>query len=217
LSGTAAIPGAWKRVAATAGACTGVLEDRLVWLTAAEASEGRRVTPLDSFLRDVERRALVTAQLATRDREEALDIVQDAMLAFVDRYASHDAQEWAPLFHRVLQNRIRDWGRRQQVRRRWRVWLSRDDEDEADPIESAPDPAGRTPEQEVALARAGDALLAAVEDLPARQREAFLLRTWEGLDVAETALAMGCSEGSVKTHLWRALQQLREKLEGHWQ
>jgi RNA polymerase sigma-70 factor (ECF subfamily) len=172
---------------------------------------------LDGFLRDVERRALVIAELATRDRQEALDVVQDAMLAFVNRYATHDAAEWAPLFHRVLQNRIRDWHRRQQVRRRWRVWLTRDDDDETDPIEPAPDLRARTPEQEVALADAGDALLAALESLPARQQQAFLLRTWEGLDVAETARAMGCSEGSVKTHLWRALKHLREKLEGHWQ
>jgi RNA polymerase sigma-70 factor (ECF subfamily) len=183
----------------------------------ARESGGTRVKPLDSFLRDVERRALVIAELATRDREEALDLVQDTMLAFVDRYSGHDAAEWAPLFHRVLQNRIRDWHRRQQVRRRWRIWLNRDDEDETDPIETAPDPRGRTPEEEVAMAHAGDALMAALEALPARQQQAFLLRTWEGLDVAETARAMGCSEGSVKTHLWRALQHLREKLEGHWQ
>jgi RNA polymerase sigma-70 factor (ECF subfamily) len=175
-----------------------------------------RVTPLDDFLSGVERRALVIAELATRDREEALDVVQDTMLAFADRYASHDPTEWAPLFHRVLQNRIRDWHRRQQVRRRWRVWFTRDDEDEQDPIEAAPDPHARTPEQEVALASASDALLAALEALPLRQRQAFLLRTWEGLDVAETARAMGCSEGSVKTHLWRALQQLRDKQKGHW-
>jgi len=185
---------------------------------AARRESGRvRVKPLDGFLRDVERRALVIAELATRDREEALDLVQDTMLAFVDRYANHDAAEWAPLFHRVLQNRIRDWHRRQRVRRRWRVWLNRDDEDELDPIETAPDPHARTPEQEVALARAGDAVMAALETLPPRQQQAFLLRTWEGLDVKETARAMGCSEGSVKTHLWRALQHLREKLEGHWQ
>lgn len=168
--------------------------------------------PLDGFLRDVERRALVIAELATRDREEALDIVQDSMLAFVDRYANHDADEWAPLFHRVLQNRIRDWHRRQQVRRRWRVWLNRDDEDEVDPLETAPDPRARTPEQEVALAAAGDALLAALESLPARQQQAFLLRIWEGLDVAETARAMGCSEGSVKTHYFRAVHALKGRL-----
>lgn len=180
------------------------------------AAGGTRVTPLDDFLSGVERRALVIAELATRDREEALDVVQDAMLAFVDRYAGHDPAEWAPLFHRVLQNRIRDWHRRQQVRRRWRVWFTRDDEDDQDPIEAAPDPHARTPEQEVALAAASEALLAALEALPLRQRQAFLLRTWEGLDVAATARAMGCSEGSVKTHLWRALQQLRNKLEGHW-
>ena len=183
----------------------------------ARATRGVGLMSLDGFLRDVERRALVIAELATRDRQEALDVVQDAMLAFVNRYATHDAAEWAPLFHRVLQNRIRDWHRRQQVRRRWRVWLTRDDDDETDPIETAPDLRARTPEQEVALADASDALLAALESLPARQQQAFLLRTWEGLDVAETARAMGCSEGSVKTHLWRALKHLREKLEGHWQ
>jgi RNA polymerase sigma-70 factor (ECF subfamily) len=175
-----------------------------------------RVTPLDEFLRGVERRALVTTELATRNREEALDIVQDAMLAFVDRYAAHDPAEWPPLFHRVLQNRIRDWHRRQQVRRRWRVWFTQDDEEAQDPIEAVGDPHARTPEETVALAGAIDTLLAALETLPLRQRQAFLLRTWEGLDVAETARAMGCSEGSVKTHLWRALQQLREKLEAHW-
>ena len=86
------------------------------------AAGGARVTPLDDFLSGIERRALVMAELATRDREEALDLVQDAMLAFVDRYAGHDPAEWPPLFHRVLQNRIRDWHRRQKVRRRWRVW-----------------------------------------------------------------------------------------------
>jgi len=119
------------------------------------------------------------------------------------------------LFHRVLQNRIRDWHRRQQVRRRWRIWLNRDDEDETDPIETRPT-RGDAPEEEVAMANAGDALMAALEALPARQQQAFL-RAPGRARRAETARAMGCSEGSVKTHLWRALQHLREKLEGHWQ
>jgi RNA polymerase sigma-70 factor (ECF subfamily) len=173
---------------------------------------------LDSFLAGVERRALVMAELATHNRDDAMDIVQDVMLSFVDRYASHEPGEWAPLFHRVLQNRIRDWHRRRQVRSRWLVWL-RDpegDEDAPDPIQEAPDPAGRRPEDILALDLAGDALMAAVEALPLRQQQAFLLRTWEGLDVAETAAAMGCSEGSVKTHLSRAMHALRARLEDHW-
>jgi RNA polymerase sigma-70 factor (ECF subfamily) len=174
---------------------------------------------LDAFLAAVERRALVMAEIATRSRDDALDLVQDAMLSFVDRYATHAPGEWAPLFHRVLQNRIRDWHRRRQVRNRWLVWLhDRDDEDDApDPIQEAPDPAGRTPEDTVALGIAGEALVAAVEALPLRQQQAFLLRTWEGLDVAQTARAMGCSEGSVKTHLSRAMHALRARLEDHWQ
>jgi RNA polymerase sigma-70 factor (ECF subfamily) len=174
---------------------------------------------LDGFLAGVERRALVMAELATRNRDDALDLVQDAMLSFVDRYATHDPAEWAPIFHRVLQNRIRDWARRRQVRNRWLVWLrDRDDEEDGvDPIQEAPDPAGRTPEDVLALAVAGETLMAAVEALPLRQQQAFLLRTWEGLDVAQTARAMGCSEGSVKTHLSRAMHALRARLEDHWQ
>ena len=183
-----------------------------------EQSDARkRPATLDEFLAGVERRAVVIAEMATRNREDALDLVQDAMLSFVHGYAAHDPAEWAPLFHRVLQNRIRDWHRRQQVRNRGRVGFSIiEDEDEPDPIQTAGDPAGRTPEESVALAAATDAMLEAVAALPRRQQQAFLLRTWEGLDVAETAKAMGCSEGSVKTHLSRALHSLRAKLEGHW-
>jgi RNA polymerase sigma-70 factor (ECF subfamily) len=183
-----------------------------------EQSDARkRPATLDEFLAAVERRAVVIAEMATRNREDALDLVQDSMLSFVQGYAAHDSSEWAPLFHRVLQNRIRDWYRRQQVRNRWRVWFHVDeDEDEPDAIQTAGDPAGRTPEESVALTAATDAMLEAVAVLPRRQQQAFLLRTWEGLDVAETAKAMGCSEGSVKTHLSRALHSLRAKLEGHW-
>jgi RNA polymerase sigma-70 factor (ECF subfamily) len=120
-----------------------------------------------------------------------------------------------------LQNRIRDWHRRQGVRNRWRGWLKAfgagdAEEDQADPVQQAADPAGRTPEELLALHDAGDTLLDAIAELPLRQQQAFVLRTWEGLDVAETAKAMGCSAGSVKTHLSRAMSNLRGKLEGHW-
>lgn len=180
-------------------------------------TEAAHQRALDRFLAGVERRAFVMAELATRNPEEALDLVQDAMLAFVASYGKKPEAEWPPLFHRVMQNRIRDWGRRNTVRSRWRVWLKgHDDQPEADPLQQAADPAGRTPEELLALDDAGDALLAAIEQLPARQQQAFLLRTWEGLDVAETARAMGCSAGSVKTHLSRAMGALRDKLKGHW-
>lgn len=184
-------------------------------------SDAARRRAMDTFLGGVERRAFVVAELATRNAEEALDLVQDAMLAFVASYGTKPEAEWPPLFHRVLQNRIRDWHRRQGVRNRWRVWLKglgRDpaEEDQADPIQQAGDPAGRTPEELVALQDAGDVLLGAIAELPLRQQQAFVLRTWEGLDVAETAKAMGCSAGSVKTHLSRAMGSLRDKLKGHW-
>lgn len=179
-----------------------------------EASQQRA---LDQFLASVERRAYVMAQMATRDPDEALDLVQDAMLAFVTRYGKKPNAEWAPLFHRVMQNRIRDWGRRRTVRSRWQVWLKGHEETpDADPVQQAPDPRGRSPEELLALDDAGETLAAAVSELPLRQQQAFMLRTWEGLDVAATAKAMGCSDGSVKTHLSRAMAQLREKLKGHW-
>lgn len=180
-------------------------------------TEAARRTALDRFLAGVERRAYVMAEVATRNPDEALDLVQDAMLAFVASYGKKPEAEWAPLFHRVLQNRIRDWGRRRTVRSRWQVWLKgSDDQPDADPVQQAPDPAGRTPEELLALDDAGDQLLTALAELPLRQQQAFMLRTWEGLDVADTARAMGCSAGSVKTHLSRAMSNLRDKLKGHW-
>jgi RNA polymerase sigma-70 factor (ECF subfamily) len=98
-----------------------------------------RYRDLDAFLSEVERRAFVMAELATRDPDEALDLVQDAMLAFVKRYSGKPQAEWAPLFHRVLQNRIRDWARRREVRSRWTAWLHRSEDDETDPLQQAPD------------------------------------------------------------------------------
>lgn len=166
---------------------------------------------LNAFLADVEKRALVMAELSTRDREEALEIVQETMLAFVRRYATKPQTEWLPLFFRVLQNRIRDWGRQQRVRRRWRVWLSAG-HDGQDAIQDYPDPSIRRPEDLVGTAQDIDRLMCCLENLAVRQREAVLLRIWQGLDVRDTALAMRCSGGSVKTHLSRALSALRQCL-----
>jgi RNA polymerase sigma-70 factor (ECF subfamily) len=169
-------------------------------------------TALDRFLRDVERRALRMAELSTGDREDALELVQDAMLGFVTRYGDKPAADWAPLFYRVLDSRILDHHRRTQVRRRWRVWLGRDDE-EADPLAQVADTHEPGPLQRLADAQTRAGLDAALRALPNRQRQAFLLRVWEGFDVAQTAAAMGCGEGSVKTHLSRALAALRERLD----
>lgn len=169
---------------------------------------------LDRFLRDVERRALRIAELGCGSRDVALDIVQDAMFGFVRSYATKPAADWAPLFHRVLDSRITDWQRRQRVRGRWftRLGFGGADDDEADLLAAVPDPAEPGPGGRASDDEATRALDAALRALPARQRQAFLLRLWEGLDVAATARAMRCSEGSVKTHLSRALATLRQRL-----
>ena len=177
----------------------------------------QRETRLNRFLAGVERRALRIAEISIRDRDEALDLVQDAMIRLVRNYADRPDDEWAPLFYRILKNRIRDWQRKQVVRNRVLVWFGRGGrEQDHDPVESAPDPAGRTPDQMLQSHEALESLEGAIAGLPARQREAFMLRTFEGLDVAGTATAMGCSEGSVKTHYSRAVHSLRETLGEYW-
>lgn len=168
---------------------------------------------LDAFLAGVERRAFRRARLATRDPDEALDLVQDAMLRLARSYATRPPAEWPALFQRILVNRIRDWHRRQVLRRRVLFWRTEADADE-DVFEGIADHGAA----EGAAALAGEQMSARVEmalaALPARQREALELRVWEGLDVEQTATAMGCTAGSVKTHLSRALAALRLKLEG---
>ena len=177
-----------------------------------------RSRELDKFLAGVERRAFRIAQFGVRDQEEALDIVQDAMIQLVRRYAERPAEEWTPLFYRILQNRIRDWQRRRKVRARVMGWLpgSWGEDTNEDPIQTAPDPNGRTPDEGAAASEAMAALEEAIANLPNRQREAFVLRNFEGLNVAGTAAAMGCSQGSVKTHYSRAVHTLRERLGEHW-
>ena len=178
----------------------------------------QRESQLNQFLAGVERRALRIAEIAVRDRDEALDLVQDAMIKLVRNYAARPDNEWTPLFYRILQNGIRDWHRRQKVRNRVMVWFGRGEsgDESYDPVAHAPDPAGRTPDEELQMGETLQRLERAVHALPARQREAFMLRTFEGLDVAGTATAMGCSDGSVKTHYSRAVHTLRETLGEHW-
>lgn len=179
-----------------------------------------RTHALEHFLAAIERRAFRMAELATGNREDALDLVQDAMMGLVKSYADRDEQDWAPLFYRILQSRINDWHRRTKVRNRFRVWLgfgsTSDDETGIDPIQTAVD--HRQPDTLSQLQQQGavDRLQDALHTLPARQQQVFLLRCWEGLDVAETAFAMKCSVGSVKTHYSRAVHKLREVLGEHW-
>jgi RNA polymerase sigma-70 factor, ECF subfamily len=168
---------------------------------------------LDQFLSGVEKRAFKIAQLGLRNDDDALDAVQDAMMKLVQSYSARPVEEWRPLFYRILANCIRDMQRRRTVRGRIMAWLPvRVDEDEEfDPIAEAPShDAG--PAKRLELDEAIGVLETAVAELPPRQQQAFLLRNFEGLDVNETASAMGCSEGSVKTHYFRALESLRSRL-----
>lgn len=174
---------------------------------------------LENFLASVERQAFLMARVATDSREEALDIVQDSMLGLVKKYGKNAETEWRQLFFRILQSRIRDWYRRQAVRKRWRVWFSfspgEKDEDD-DPVSRVEDPRRSDPEKELLRAAATARLAKALRSLPLRQQQTFMLRAWQGMSVAETAQVMNCAEGSVKTHYARALGSLRKELEAYW-
>ena len=176
---------------------------------------------ISAFLAEVERRAFKQAMFAIRDEDSALDVVQEAMLKLTEKYADKPVAELPMLFQRILQNTIHDHFRRQKVRSAWTTLFSSfgqkdNKDDDFDLLETLPaksdsnvtaDPA-RQAEQGQTVAFIEQALAR----LPARQREAFLLRYWEELDVAEAAAAMGCSEGSVKTHCSRAVHALAEML-----
>jgi len=154
---------------------------------------------------------------AVRDEDAALDIVQDAMLRLAEKYGHRPAAELPLLFHRIVQNAIRDWFRRQKVRSLWTTLLSslgagRGEDDEHDPLETLEAADGSNVEETPAAQLERSQVLEIIEQelsrLPPRQREAFIMRYWEELDVAETARVMGCSEGSVKTHCSRATHAL---------
>ena len=173
-----------------------------------------RSRALNQFLAGVELKAFRIAQAALRHEDDALDAVQDAMLQLSRAYADRPPEEWKPLFYRILENRIRDMQRRRTVRGRVLAWLpsrGEDEDEEPDPISQAPSNEPQ-PLKRLELDEAMTALEKALGELPRRQQQAFMLRTLEGLDVAGTAAAMGCSEGSVKTHYFRAVQALRAQL-----
>ncbi len=155
-----------------------------------------------------------------RDEQAALDLVQDAMLRLAEKYGDRPAAELPLLFHRIMQNAIRDWYRRQKVRSLWTTLLSSlspgGEDDEQDPLETLEPLGGSNAEETPGSRLEQTQVLEIIEQelarLPARQREAFVMRYWEELDVAETARVMGCSEGSVKTHCSRAAHALAAAL-----
>jgi RNA polymerase sigma-70 factor (ECF subfamily) len=174
---------------------------------------------LDDFLAGVERRAFKQAAFAVRDDDAALDIVQDAMVKLTVHYGDRPVGELPLVFTRILQNAIHDHFRRQKVRNTWVSLFSSltgNDDADSDPLETLEALSGSETAESAADKVERGQIVGIIEEeiarLPARQREAFLLRYWEDFDVAETAAAMGCSEGSVKTHCSRATHALARAL-----
>jgi RNA polymerase sigma-70 factor, ECF subfamily len=168
---------------------------------------------LEEFLASAETRAYRAALMTTKKSADALDIVQDAMTQLVQYYRHKESREWPLLFQRILQNKMMDWYRSNSRQKRWFASVpTAFEDDEEDFFDSVVDHKSDNPLEMMERTQQVSHILDALETLPLRQRQAFLLRAWEGFDVAETATAMGCSEGSVKTHYFRALQAMREFL-----
>ncbi|MDH5601462.1 MAG: RNA polymerase sigma factor [Gammaproteobacteria bacterium] len=167
---------------------------------------------LEEFLKEVEKRAFRMAHIATSNIDDALDIVQDAMMILASKYAERNSKEWPPLFHRILQNKIRDWYRRQKVRNIFSHWFNTD-ESEEEYIDTIADDTVHDPVRKISGEKAINKLEKALKTLPLRQQQTFLLRSWECMDVKQTAEVMGITTGSVKTHYSRAVQALKSQLD----
>jgi RNA polymerase sigma-70 factor (ECF subfamily) len=199
----------------TLGDEASVLPSESPTVTREERHSALKTLKLDEFLASVERRAFSLALMGTQHHEQdALDIVQDTMLGFVQYYSDKPEKEWKPLFYRVLNSKTMDFHRRQSVRNRWRLWLDsvRDEQSEQSPEDfhvAFADPLALEGESFVSSQQRLQKLEQRLGELPPRQRQAFLFRCWEGLSTRETADIMNCSEGSVKTHYFRALKALK--------
>ena len=165
---------------------------------------------LADFYRQIEQRAFRMAVIETRQTSEALDLVQDAMESLMKKYLSRPSAEWRPLFYRILQNKIKDWHRRGRFRS---MFQSADSDDiDMNALEVKANVSQTTPEEQLTGDLSMQRLQTALNQLSVRQRQTFLLRIWEGFNEKETAQIMKCSKGSVKTHLSRAMQSLKNQL-----
>jgi len=184
-----------------------------------EAQKVLGYSSMEEFLKVIERRAFHMARMATGNNDTAMDIVQDSMYKLVEKYADRTAQEWKPLFYRILNSKTIDYYRRKAVRDRvfpWSRYTSNGDSDQnVDIVDLTPGRISDTPDEMLMRTQRIDKLTQSVNALPRRQREAFMLRCWEGMSTIETAEAMKCSQGSVKTHYSRAMHTLRDLLEDY--
>jgi RNA polymerase sigma-70 factor, ECF subfamily len=175
---------------------------------------------MEAFLKSVEKKAYRIIKIATGGNDDALDILQESMMAFVRNYSNKNESEWRPLFYKVVQNKIRDWFRKERIKRLFFFNMPARQPEEAknrpDPVDSAPDNHIEDPLSGIKTSQAMTKLNVSLKQLPRRQQQVFLLRAWEGLSTQETATAMNCTEGTVKTHYFRAINRLKEELEGTW-
>ncbi len=172
---------------------------------------------LNRFLAQVERKAFRLADITVGNRDDALDIVQETMISLVKNYANKPEDEWPKLFFKILHNRINDYYRRQAVRNKVigvvQFFRGKEGEpEESNTIEQAAGRASAEPDSQMHFDNVSEQMDSALKQLSAKQLQAFFMRSWQGLSVKETAVAMGCGEGSVKTHHSRAVQRLKELL-----
>ena len=172
---------------------------------------------MDAFLAVMEKRAYRMAYIALSDRDEALDVVQDTMMRMFVKYSDKPNSDWRPLFYRVLSNRITDSHRSNILGKRLQTWFKGNDSVAVDAIDIMQSRIGEQPQNQIQSDRSMSVLEQSINSLPLRQQQAFLFRHWEGLSTKETAAAMGCSTGSVKTHLSRALDTLKASLQPHYE
>jgi len=167
---------------------------------------------IEQFLKEVQSKAFRMAEIATKNQADALDIVQDTMIKLVEKYSDKPSNEWKPLFYRILQSKTMDYFRKKTIQNKIFFWRNNQssDEDFIDEIDNASDHI--TPERELDGRNDLKVVSKALKKLAPRQQQCFMLRSWEGLSVKETALAMGCSDGSVKTHYSRAKEALKKAL-----
>ena len=175
---------------------------------------------MDAFLASMEKRAYRIAYIGLHDRDEALDVVQDTMMRMFVKYSDKPKADWRPLFYKVLSNRITDTHRSNTVRKKLQSWFKRDSSDDDSPVDAMdlmPSRVGEQPQNQMQSDKSMSVLERSINSLPMRQQQAFLFRHWEGLSTQETATAMGCSTGSVKAHLSRAMSTLKTSLQPHYE
>jgi len=170
---------------------------------------------IEPFLQSVEKKAFRIALMATKREQEALDILQNAMMKLVEKYSDRPEHELKPLFYTILQNQIKNWYRKEAQISKWFFWQKSayDDDESSEHVADIEGVDERSPELDLSNQHMSEQLIQVLESLPVKQQQCFLLRSWEGLSVKETAEIMQCSEGTIKTHMSRASQKLLAAIE----